>query len=96
MKAFCVGDKNEKLVKLLRKSKIQREIVIDFYRKLCTAHIAAAVYIQKKYALNIPLLSAISAIDSQLRQKFSSHEQLLNLKPYFESFLKDSLSKCGM
>ena len=68
MKAFCVGDKNEKLVKLLRKSKIQREIVTDFYRKLCTAHIAAAVYIQKKCGLNNPLLSSVSAIDSQLRQ----------------------------
>ena len=31
-----------------------------------------------------------------LRQKSSTYEQLLNLKPYFESFLKDSFSKYGM
>ena len=31
-----------------------------------------------------------------LRQKSSTYEQLLNLKPYFESFLKDSFSEYGM
>ena len=38
MTNFYVGDKNEKLTKSLRKSKIQREIGTDFYRKLRTAH----------------------------------------------------------
>ena len=64
-----------------------------FFQKFWTADKNfAAVYIQKKHN---PLLSSLSAIDSHLCQKSSTHKQLFNLKPYFESFLKDSLSKYG-
>ena len=67
-KTLLVGDENEKLVSSLRKSKIQREIATDFYRKLCTAYVTAAVYIQTKYALNNPLLKSFCALDSRLHQ----------------------------
>ena len=40
-----VWDEIEKLVLLLRKIKIQRDIATDFYRKLRTADVTAAVYI---------------------------------------------------
>ena len=43
-----VWDEIEKLVLLLRKIKIQRDVATDFYRKLRTAHVTAAVYIKKK------------------------------------------------
>ena len=67
MKTFYVGDKNEKLNESLRKSKVQREIVTDFYQKLRTAYITAVVCIQEKLALNNPLLSLLSAIDSHVK-----------------------------
>ena len=96
MKTFYVGDENEKLTKSLRKNKISVRGSDRFYQKFWTADKNfAAVYIQKKHALNNPLLSSLSAIDSHLCQKSSTHKQLFNLKPYFESFLKDSLSKYG-
>ena len=70
----------------LRRNKIQREIATDLYIKLCTAYVTAAVYIQKKYALNNPFLKYFCALDPRLRQSSLSHENLLNLKPYFETF----------
>ena len=51
-----VGDEDEKLVLSLQKNKIRRDIATDFYRKLRTAYVTAAVYIQNKYALSNPLL----------------------------------------
>ena len=68
LKTLYVGDENEKLALSLRKNKIQREIATDFYRKLYTAYVTAAVYIQKKYALNNPLLKSFCALDPQLRK----------------------------
>ena len=59
------GHENEKLVSPLQKIKIQREIATDFYRKLRTVHVTAAVYIQKKYALNNPLLKSFCVLGSQ-------------------------------
>ena len=44
-KTLYVGDENEKLVSSLRKSKIQEDIATDFYRKLRSAYVTAAVYI---------------------------------------------------
>ena len=82
-----VGDEKETLVSSSRKNKIQREITTDFYRKLHTAYFTAAVYIQKKYALNNPLLKSLCALDPRLRQSSLTHENLLNFKPYFETFL---------
>ena len=87
LKTLYAGDENEKLVSSLRKSKIQRYIATNFFRKLRTACVTAAVYIQKKYALNNPLLKFLFALDPRLRQSSLTHENLLNLKPYFESFL---------
>ena len=86
LKTLYAGDENEKLVSSLRKSKIQRYIT-NFYTKLRTAYVTAAVYIQKKYALNNPLLKFFFALDPRLRQSSLTHEKLLNLKPYFESFI---------
>ena len=91
LKTMHVGDENEKLVLSLRKNKIQREIATDFYRKLRTAYVTLAVSIQKKYVLNSPLLKWFFALDSQLCQSSLTHENFLNLKPYFEFFL---LSNC--
>ena len=47
LKTLYVGDENEKLVLPLQKKKIQRDIATEFYRKLCTAYVTAAVYILK-------------------------------------------------
>ena len=93
LKTFYAGDENEKLVSSLRKSKIQRYIATNFYRKLRTAYVTAAVYIQKKYALNNPLLKFFFALDPRLRQSSLTHEKLLNLKPYFETFLSSGLGE---
>ena len=87
LKTLYAGDENEKLVSSLRKSKIQRYIANNFYTKLRTAYVTAAVYIQKKYVLNNPLLKFFFALDPRLRQSPLTHEKLLNLKPYFESFI---------
>ena len=86
LKTLYVGDENEKLVSSLRKNKIQRDIATDFYRKLRTTYFTAVVYIQKKYALNNPLLKLFCALDPRVRQSSLTHENLLNLKPYFETF----------
>ena len=93
LKTFYAGDENEKLVSSLRKSKIQRYIATNFYRKLRTAYVTAAVYIQKKYALNNPLLKFFFALDPRLRQSSLTHEKLLNLTPYFETFLSSGLGE---
>ena len=87
LQTLYVGDENEKLVSSLRKSKIQRDIATDFYRKLRTAYVTAAVYIQKKYALNNPHLKFFCVLDPRLCQSSLTHENLLNLKAYFETFL---------
>ena len=71
----------------LRKNKIQRDIATDFYRKLRTAYVTAALYIQKKYVLSNLHLKFFRALDPRLRQSSLTHENLLNLKPYFETFL---------
>ena len=44
LKTLYVGDKNEKLVSLLRKNKIQREIATDFYRELHTVCYCCSLY----------------------------------------------------
>ena len=87
LQTLYVGDENEKLVSSLRKSKIQRDIATDFYRKLRTAYVTAAVYIQKKYALNNPHLKFFCVLDPRLCQSSLTHENFLNLKAYFETFL---------
>ena len=68
LKILYVGDENEKLVSSLWQNKIQSEIATDFYRKLHTAYVTAAVCIQKKYALNNPLLRSFCALDPRLCQ----------------------------
>ena len=86
MKTLYVGYES------VTKNKIQRDIATDFYRKLHAAYVTAAVYSQKKYALNNPLLNFFYALDPRSRQSSLMHENLLNLKPYFETFLS---SGCG-
>ena len=75
-----------------KKKKIRRDIATDFYKKLRTAYITAAVYIHNKYALNNPLLKFFCALKPRLCQSSLTHENLLNLKQYFETFLS---SGCG-
>ena len=87
LKTLYVRDENEKLVSLLRENKIQRDIATDFYRKLCAEYVTAALYIQKKYALSNLHLKFFCALDPQLCQSSLTHENLSNLKPYFETFL---------
>ena len=87
LKTLFAADENEKLVPSLRKNKIQRDIATDFYKKRRTAYVTAAVYIQKKYALNNPHPKFFFALDPRLRQSSLTHKNLLNLKPYFETFL---------
>ena len=64
-----------------------KETATNFYRKLRTAYVTAAVYIQKKYALNNHLVKFFCALDPRLRQSSLTHENLVNLKSYFETFL---------
>ena len=92
LKTLYVRDENEKLVSSLRRKKILRDIANNFYRKLLTAYVTAAFYIQKEYALNNPLLKFFCALDPRLRQSSLTHENLVNLKSYFETFLS---SDCG-
>ena len=70
-----------------------KETATNFYRKLRTAYVTAAVYIQKKYALNNPLLKFLFALDPRLRQSSLTHENLLNLKPYLETFLSNGCNE---
>ena len=66
-----------------------KETATNFYRKLRSAYVTDAVYIQKKYALNNRHLKFFCALDLQLRQSSLTHENLLNLRPYFETFLSN-------
>ena len=54
--------------------------------------LTAAVYIQKKYASNNPLLKSFFALDPRIQSSLT-HGNLLNLKQYFETFLLPSC--CG-
>ena len=92
LKTFCIEDENKKLVSPLRENKIERKIATDFYTKLRTAYVTAAVYIQKKYALNNSLLKSFRALHPWLRYSSLKHENLVNLKPYFKTLLS---SYCG-
>ena len=87
LKTFYVGDKNEKLISSSRKNKVQKEIVT-----YVTSYVTAAAYIKKKYTINSSPLKSFCALDPKLRQSSLTHENLLNLKPYFENFL---LNDCG-
>ena len=48
LKTIHVRDENEKLVLLLGKNKIQRDIAKPFYRKLFSTYVTTTVYVQKK------------------------------------------------
>ena len=92
LKTFYVGNKNEKLISSSRKNKVQKEIVTDFYKKPRTAYVTAAAYIKTKYAINNPLPKSFCALDPKLRLSSLTHENLLNLKPNFQTFLSNG---CG-
>ena len=66
LKTFYVGDKNEKLISSSRKNKVQKEIVTDFYKKLRTAYVTAALTLKKKYTIINPLLKSFCALDLKL------------------------------
>ena len=86
-----VGDENEKLVSSLRKNEIQKDSNWFLQKaSLCICY-CCSLY-SKKYELNNPLLKSFCALNPRLRQSSLTHENLLNLKPYFETFLS---SGCG-
>ena len=57
--------------------------------KVCTAYVDSASCLQKKYAIDNPVLMYLSAIDPIARGHSVTHSYLINLKPYFETFLND-------
>ena len=63
--------------------------MVDFYKKVRTAYVDSASYLQKKYAIDNPVLMYLSAIDPIARGHSVTHSYLINLKPYFETFLND-------
>ena len=62
LKTLYVGDENEKLVSSLWKHKIEGETATNFYKKFGTAYVNA-IYVQKKFVLNNPLLKTFCALD---------------------------------
>ena len=45
LKSIFVGDENDRLVSVMRKNRSQQEIVVDFYKKVCTAYVDSASYL---------------------------------------------------
>lgn len=89
LKTLFVGDENDQLITIMRKNKSQCDIAKDFYDKVRTAYVNSGVYLQKKYAIDNPVLKYLSAIDPIARGYSITHNYLLNLKPFFQTFLKD-------
>ena len=89
LKSLFVGDDNDQLISLMRKNKSQNEIVLDFYNKVRSSYLNSGVYLQKKYAIDNPVLKYLSAIDPVARGYSITHNYLINLKPFFQTFLNN-------
>ena len=61
-KTFYVGDEAEKLTKYLKKNKILKLIVLDFYRTVRKAYIQVGNYLQQKYPVENPLLESMAGL----------------------------------
>ena len=92
LKTLYVGDKAEKLAKYLKKNKILKPIVLDFYRTVRKAYIQAGNYLQQKYRVENPLLESMAGLDPNSRQMSQTHEKLISLKSFFEPFSIDNSS----
>ena len=62
-----VGDKAEKLAKYLKKNKILKPIVLDFYRTARKAYIQAGNYLEQKYPIENPLLESMAGLNPNSR-----------------------------
>ena len=87
LKTLYVGDEAEKLAKYLKKNKILKPIVLDFYRTVRKAYIQAGNYLQQKYPVENPLLEFMTGLDPNSRQMSQTHEKLISLKSFFEPFI---------
>ena len=63
-KSFFVGDSNEKIIGELLKSKIDSEIVKEFFDNHSSAYTVFGVYLQKKIHIDNDLLICLSALDT--------------------------------
>lgn len=91
-KTFYVGDENLKLLSSLKKKKALHDIVTDFYLTVKFAYVNAGTYLQKKYAIDNPLLKYLSALNPCERTSSETHSNLLSLKPFFDTFIHQSKS----
>ena len=66
-KTLYIGDKAEKLVKYLKKNKILKPTVLDFYRTVRKAYIQASNYLQQKYPFENALLKSMAGLDPDSR-----------------------------
>ena len=83
-RTFFFGEKNEKLIKKIMKSKSDSVLVKDFLTEIEQVFIKSAVYIQKKYAMDNELLICLSALDPIVRGHSKAHSLLLKLIEFFK------------
>ena len=74
LKTLSVGNEAEKLAKYLKKIKILKPIVLDFYRTVRKPHIQAGNYLQQKYPIENPLLESMAGLDPNSCQMSQTHE----------------------
>ena len=86
LKTVYVGEKAEKLAKYLKKNKILKPIVFDFYRTVGKAYIQTGNYRQLKYLVKNPLLKSMAGLDPNSCQMSQTHEKI-SLKSFFEPFI---------
>ena len=87
LRTLYVGGEAEKLVNYLKKNKILKPIVLDFYRTVRKAYIQADNYLQQKYPVENPLLKSLAGLDPNGCQMSQTHEKLISQKSFFEPFI---------
>ena len=87
LKTLYVGDEAEKLAKYLKKNKILKPIVLDFYGTVRKAYIQAGNYLQQKYPVENPLLESMAGLNPSSCQMSQTHEKLISLKSSFERLI---------
>ena len=76
LKRVYVVEKAEKLAKYLKKNKILKPIVFDFYRTVRKAYIQSGNYRQRKYLVKNPLLESMAGLDPNSCQMSQTHEKI--------------------
>ena len=76
LKRVYVAEKAEKLAKYLKKNKILKPIVFDFYRTVRKAYIQSGNYRQRKYLVKNPLLESMAGLDPNSCQMSQTHEKI--------------------